>query len=397
MSKRSFISGTVQVEVTTAAAEETLNILLREKVQMREVFQKNELTYLFTIRRNDLDRLEAQVSRLGGRIAIRGRKGLYWKLEQLHHRSILVCLMILLVSAALFIPSRILFVRVEGNAALPVKQIISAAEDCGIRFGASRRHVRSEKVKNELLSQLPQLQWAGVNTIGCTAVISVRERSEEPQTSRKTFSNLIATQDGYILSQVVLNGTPIFSPGKSVKKGQILISGYSDCGICIRTGRAEGDVLAQTRRDLIAISPKEAVTVQEITDRKYKISLLIRKKRINLWKSSRISYACCGRMYKEYFFSLPGGFQLPIAICVDQYLEYDAQRTSTSEDTALLKLQQFSDRYLLKQTVAGQILKKQQHLLENDGFYTLKSRYICTEMIGKEQEEQNGEIDEQGN
>lgn len=32
-------------------------------------------------------------------------------------------------------------------------------------------------MKNALLSAIPELQWAGVNTYGCRAVISVRERT----------------------------------------------------------------------------------------------------------------------------------------------------------------------------------------------------------------------------
>ena len=37
--------------------------------------------------------------------------------------------------------------------------------------------IRSEKVKNSLLQRIPQLQWAGINTDGCVAVISVREKT----------------------------------------------------------------------------------------------------------------------------------------------------------------------------------------------------------------------------
>jgi similar to stage IV sporulation protein len=305
--------------------------------------------------------------------------------------------MILLFTISIFLPTRILFVRVDGNQKLPEKQILSAAEVSGIRFGASRKQVRSEKMKNELLSRLPQLQWAGVNTSGCTAVISVRERTEEQKQRNIAFSNLVATQDGYILSQTILGGTPMFTPGESVIKGQVLVSGYTDCGICLRAGRAEGEILAQTAREITAVTPSERQSIQEITDKKYKISLLIRKKRINLWKDSRISDTSCGRMYEEYYVSLPGGFQLPIALCIDQYQEYAVSTVSLSEEIASRQLQGFSDSYLLRQTVAGEIHQKQHHFLKEEGCYRLESHYTCTEMIGKEQEEQIGDIHEQGN
>lgn len=391
------IPGSMLVEVTSAEPEVTLNTILQARIPISGVVQKSELTFQFSIRRQDLKLLESQVRRIDSKLIIVKWQGIYWRLKALWKRPVLLCLLVLLFTVTIFLPTRILFVRVEGNQNLPSRQILSAAEFSGIRFGASRKQVRSEKIKNALLSQLPQLQWAGVNTSGCTAVISVRERTEEQKQRDIAFSNLVATQDGYILSQIILQGTPMFSTGESVIRGQVLISGYTDCGICLRAGRAEGEILAQTNREISAVTPAEKMLIREITDKKYKISLLIRKKRINLWKDSRISDAGCGRMYEEYFVSLPGGFQLPIALCIDQYLEYDVSASQLSDEDAYLQLQGFSDGYLLRQTVAGQILKKDQTLLTDGGCYRLESHYTCTEMIGKEQEEQIGDIHEQGN
>ena len=121
----------------------------------------------------------------------------------------------------------------------------------------------------------------------------------------------------------------------------------------------------------------------------YKFSLILGKKRINLWKDSRISDTGCGRMYEEYFVSLPGGFRLPIAICVDQYLDYETREAVIPEADVQIQLQEFSDNYLLRQLVAGQIVKKQQQLFFTDGLYKLESSYTCTEMIGKEQREKS--------
>lgn len=394
---RTIIPGSILVEITSPEPEGTLNAILQEDIPVAGVMQKNALAFRFSVRRQDLKRLEALVQRIGCKLEVIRRQGVYWKLKALQKRPVLVWMLVVLVAVSIFLPTRILFVQVEGNQELPSRQILSAAEASGIRFGASRKQVRSEKMKNTLLSRLPQLQWAGVNTSGCTAVISVRERTEEQKQRSIAFSNLVATQDGYILSQTILGGTPMFTPGESVIKGQVLVSGYTDCGICLRAGRAEGEILAQTVREITAVTPSERQSIREITDKKYKISLLIRKKRINLWKDSRISDTSCGRMYEEYYVSLPGGFQLPIALCIDQYLEYAVSTVSLSEEIASRQLQSFSDSYLLRQTVAGEILQKQHHFLNDEGCYRLESHYTCTEMIGKEQEEQIGDIHEQGN
>ncbi len=386
------LSGMLTVEFTSAVPEKALDTIMLAKIPIFNVVQKNELTYRIRIHRRDYSRLSDILLRQGNHLKIIQKWGLYWPLKALFCRPVLMVLILFLLCSSLYIPSRIFFITVEGNTSIPDQVILSAAEDCGIRFAASRKLVRSEKVKNALLASVPQLQWAGINTAGCRAVISVRERTDEEALSeRHIVSSLIADRDGYILSATVTSGTPHCAPGDTVTKGQVLISGYTDCGICIRTARAEGEIIAQTNRKIDAFMPADHVFTEAASKRKYKISMIIGKKRINLWKDSRISDACCGRMYEEYYVSLPGGFQLPIAVCVDQFWEYEQKEETISEEEASQQLRHFSDRYLIRQMVAGQIIHRQQQLSCSDRLYRLESRYICTEMIGKERREEIGD------
>ena len=136
--------------------------------------------------------------------------------------------------------------------------------------------------------------------------------------------------------------------------------------------------------------PEEYDVPEMNSDVFYKLSLILGKKRINLWKDSRISDISCGRMYEEYFVSLPGNFQLPIAICVDRYACYEMQKSKIPETDVQIQLRAFSDAYLHRQMVAGQILQKQYRFSFADGLYKLESNYLCTEMIGREQREQIG-------
>ena len=378
----------MKVEFTCASPELMLQNILQAKIQLFHVIRKNDLTYRFSIRRTEYNALVQLLQRRGASLKIVGRSGLYWKTKALFHRPVLIVAFLILMISAFLLPGRILFISVDGNTGIPDRQILSAAEDCGIRFGASRKLVRSEKVKNALLAAVPQLQWAGVNTSGCTAVISVRERlPEEKPKEHYGVSNMTAIRDGYILSATVTSGTAHCMPGEAVKEGQLLISGYTDCGICIRASRAEGEIFAQTKRNLSVVTPQTIHSVLESADRLSQISLLIGKKRINLWKDSRISHGSCGRMYEEYYVSLPGGFRLPLAVCVDRRQTYTLTETTIPEKDANRQLQQFSQDYLLRQMLAGQILNKQQTFSSAQGLYRLESLYTCTEMIGKEQRE----------
>ena len=392
------LSGMLTLEFTSAAPEKTIEEIMLLRIPLFNILRKDELTCQIRICRTDYRKLSGILLRRGDNWRILRKQGIFWTAEALLHRPILLFLFLLLFCSSVFLPSRIFFITVDGNTAIPDKLILSAAEKCGVRFGALRKEVRSEKVKNALLSEVPQLQWAGINTSGCTAVISVREQAEvDLAPEKKGITSLVADRDGFILSMTVTGGTAQVAPGEAVKKGQLLISGYTDGGICIRACEAEGEIIALTQRHLEAMIPQIYAFPTSNQETKYAVSLIIGKKRINLWKDSSISNTCCGRMYEEYFVSLPGGFPLPVGICVDRYTAYELQERTLSDSDAQLQLSQFSEKYLLRQMVAGQILQAKQNFFCKDALYRLESEFTCTEILGREHREQIGVINGKGN
>ena len=383
-----FLAGTVEVEMTAAEPERALSTISQSGIALFGVRHEKELVCSFTIRRSDYARLAALCQKDGQSLAIVRKQGIFDSLAALRMRKMLIVGMGTLLFSAFFLPTRILFVRVEGNSRIPENRIIRAAEDSGICFGASRKNVRSEKVKNALLDAVPQLQWAGVNTSGCTAVISVRERAvsrEEPESSG--VSSIVADRDGYILSCTVTQGTAQVQPGQSVQNGQTLISGYTECGICIQATQAKGEIIAQTHRELTALAPVSCLQRTGSTGISRRLSLLLGKKRIFFWKGSGILDAGCGRMYKQYDLTLPGGFRLPVALCVDTYKHFDLENYASEASS----LEAFAPRYLKSQMVAGQIQSGTQAVVRSGDVLLLRGSYVCTESIGKVKPEQIGE------
>ena len=178
-------------------------------------------------------------------------------------------------------------------------------------------------MKNALLSTLPQLQWAGINTSGCVATISVREKNtNEELTPEVGIGNIIAKTDGIIQTCTVLNGTALCSAGDAVTAGQILVSGYTDCGIALKAVRAEAEITASTIRSVSAVTLLPDVIRGEQIHEETKFSLRIGKKLINLFKDSGISDTSCVKMYTEEYLTLPGGFRLPIALVTQRCIYY---------------------------------------------------------------------------
>ena len=383
------INGEVTVEITSADISAVLTALVESNIVLHHVQIISDLTARMVVSRHDFKRLKVILRRRGEDDRIVRRSGIYWGMKNLLRRPILVIGLSLLAFLALYLPSRVLFIQVEGNSLIPAKLIMEQAQEYGVTFGANRREIRSERVKNGLLGAIPQLQWVGVTTEGCVARIHVRERSE-PEQPQQNFAvtSIVASRDGVIKSFTAHRGSALCKVGQAVTKGQVLISGYTDCGLSIRADQAEGEIMAQTNRQISAVTPDFQLTKGSIIRSEKKFSLIIGKNRINFYKDSGILDTTCVKMYSENYMTLPGSFYLPVILLTEEWIYYDLTESETVDaETVLLD---FADRYLASQMIAGQILHRSEAVDGN----VLEGEYACLEMIGQVRYEESLPEDE---
>ncbi len=383
----SSLHGMVEIMITSADVSGAINSMQNLGMVVSNGEYVDPLRFRFFIRSQDLAQLKLLMKKRGDSIVLLQKKGLFYILRNLLKRPVIVFGLLLILLFSIWLPSRVVFIRIEGNSTIPARQIIERAESCGIKFGASRRMVRSEKIKNELLEVLPQLQWAGINTYGCTAVITVQERNDsKTEVENSGISNMIALRDGIVRSITVLQGTARCYIGQAVTKGQILVSGYTDCGICLKGVWAKGEIYGDTLRELSAVCPTEYAQRDTVTASDKKYSLILGKKRINLFKGSGISGGTCAKIYEEKYLTLPGGFVLPIALAWEVSYEYETQPMEARDSQSLLT--QYVSWYLPEQMTAGCIYKSDQVYSQAENLCRLDGIYHCYEMIGITHEEE---------
>ena len=385
------LAGEVRLRLTGADITASLTRINAAGILLRDVEMVDELTVCLTVLRRDYRKIASIAKRRGDALHVESHQGLYWDIKRMMHRPVLVFGVLFLLVMSWYVPSRICIIEVEGNTTVPTNLILEKAAECGISFGASRKEVRSERVKNALLEAMPELSWAGVNTYGCRAVITVRQREPEPAAGETEVADIVASRDGYILSCDVLSGNGLCHPGQAVQAGDVLISGYTDCGICVTATRASGEVVAATRREITAVTPAKCMKKTEALGRQVNYSLIVGKNRINFNNNSGISDASCGRMEMNYHLTLPGGYRLPVTLVAETVIASQLTET-TADGTAILS--DFPEDYLKTQMIAGTVTAAVETMTEGDGLWLLTGDYACTEMIGRVRAVQNGELHE---
>jgi len=383
------ISGRYRLEITSADTASFLNALTSHGIEIMDIECCDDLVLQFSVMEDGYKELCQIAEKQGTSVKIKRKSGAYWTVSGLKKRPVLIAFLLLLLLLFSFVPTRILFVDVEGNVSVPTNQIIEAAVECGIGFGASRRQIRSEKMKNALLQKIPQLQWAGINTSGCTAVISVREKSltDGHTEQTKQVSSIVALRDGIIQSCTVRQGNSLCTVGQAVKAGQTLVSGYTDLGIFVQATKAEAEIRALTSHDIEVIAPVPATVRGELKTQKTSYSLRIGKKLIKLTKDSGILGTSCAKIYSEEYLCLPGGYRLPIVLVKETVYNYDSDGyTPAAEDDQWLF--SFARGYLRGVMIAGQIVSEKANTETVDGASYLYGHYACIEMIGQVKYEQ---------
>lgn len=373
------MGGDVMLELTSADILDSLEAITKAGIDIDSLQQQNALSVRFCIRRQDLKPLSELITKRGESLRQILRLGLYWKVRSWTRHWLLITGLIVLVLLTLLLPTRVLFVRVEGNRLISTRMVLEKAAECGIVFGADRGTVRSERVKNALLDSLPGLQWAGTNTYGCLAVISVKEREIPEDNESPTSGNIVSGSDAIILELTAARGTAFVKPGEAVRKGDLLISGYTDCGNVLLLQGAKGEVYGQTLRTLDAKTADHRLLRSACYGKKQYFSLVVGKNRINFYEDSGILDTGCVRMYSEYYLMLPGGFTLPVKLVVNWEYGHELETQQWNHGDLSSLLEEEAVNYLQSQMIAGSVLSAK--VSQNGCRYT--GEFVCREMIGR--------------
>lgn len=387
------VGGMISVELTCADVPATLQALMNAGIMLHSISFPTALTVRAKIKRQDLRGLKAICEKKGDSVRIDKLWGVYWTVKQALRRPVLIAGLLLLCIGAIYLPSRVLFIQVSGNTGVSDTAILEQAARCGIMFGAAAKDVRSEQVKNQLLEQIPQLQWAGINLSGCVATIEVKENLQEVQSPAISSAlDIYSSRDAIVTHIVATKGLPACNVGQGVSAGQTLISAHMPAGEVLMHTGAAGEIYGDTVRQNTSITPLSVTKRGEILRQEQNIYFIIGKKQINLHNHSGIYGDSCVKIRSEQSLTLPGGYELPVTIVTERITYYVTENTVLNED-AVTWTEQLNKNYVLQQMIAGKIHHSSYSGSVAGNAYILKGSYACNEMIGSitNEEKPNGE------
>ena len=226
-----YILGYINFRAFGGFSDRFLNICTRDGIPLWNIKNvKGNISASTTI--NGYLSIRNAVRKSGMRVIATERKGLKFFLKRNKIRvGILLGLLIFFI--ILYILSQFVWsISVVGNIDLQEDYLLSAFENHGVRVGAAISSIDDSDIAEIVVSEIDELSWAAINRKGSVVVIEVREKTPAPEKYDNSVpTNLIANENGLILSIDVLSGNEEIKPGSAVTKGDLLISGvitYAD-------------------------------------------------------------------------------------------------------------------------------------------------------------------------
>ena len=376
--------GQARLRISGGDPEKCLNRMLRAGVDFRQIRHIDQVSVECTIPLRALSTAQAAARKHLCQLRVLERRSPVSGLKAMGLRLLYPLLLLGIAGLLYAMQNRILFYTVTGHDTVPDHVILEAMEAHGAGFFTDGKRLDQNRLKNQMLSDLPSLSFFSVNQEGSSATVLVREREAQPVILQEAApADLIASRDAVITAVQTEAGNAVVKKGDTVRQGDLLISGILSLERVTLLTRARGEIYGRTWHPVRAILPPKTQE-KRLTGRQTRLwSLRLGKKTINFYKTSGILYDSYDTIISTSELTLPGGYGFPAALICRTLREYTLTETETEALEAEALLTEQTLRQLSLDMRAGTVLHRRFRIQQASGAWVLRGTAECQEEIGR--------------
>ena len=379
--------GAWDVVVQAPSVEGVLNGLTDADVDFFSPQLLDGVTLSVQIPYGQMARARGVIEKQGGTLHLCRPWGLLPRLNRIKTRCgllIAMSLCVLMIICSNFFVWR---VEVSGNETVPTGAVLRAMENAGAGIGSFWPMFRAERIQNQLLMELTDVQWVGVNYGSGAVQVVLREKRTVPKViDNDEAVNLVAVRDGTVMSVSAKQGRPMVNVGDTVEQGQVLISGAPvDALGGVRNVHALGSVKGRTEYVMSGRVAAQQRKKQYIGRRHLKISLILGRNRINFYPDSSIFGDTCDTITMDYRLCMQGVFYLPVRLLVQQRVDWKPVSYETDLQVAEETVREALEQQLQQKLEGnGDVITAEFASATTDGCLTVTMMAACVEELGEE-------------
>ena len=224
-----YLRGYLKIQVWGYSPERFMSLCSNHDILLWDI-KRQEEGYTMYITLPGFFRLRPIVKKTGTRAAVLERYGLPFFIQKMRKRKIfalgLPCCLAFLIAMSQFIWA----IDFEGNYSLTDDVLLDFLAEKGVDYGVAKNRVDIEALEEQLRENFDVITWTSARIEGTRFVVRIRENdlaAPEEEESQETVlgSDLVASQDGVVVSILTRQGVPQVRAGDVVAKGDLLVSG----------------------------------------------------------------------------------------------------------------------------------------------------------------------------
>lgn len=386
MSPLRWIRGWLCIRVEGAGPERFFNVCRRRNLAVWRIRRIDPTTLTCCVRPGALAVLRAERRRIGCRVRVLDRGGLPFGLAACLKRWTLPAAALLWAALLLGLSSRVWSISVTGCERLEERTVLDLAERCGFRVGVRRTgRAEMEQIRHTVLQQCHELSFFTINYRGSHAEIAVRERDPaQPDDSLQQPCDLVAGKTGIVSEILITEGTPAVKAGDTVLPDTVLAYGIRTSAFGeVTPVHAGGKITLRTWPTVTVSIPKTLDAALPTGREATRWSLIIGKKRINLYFIEKSPYVWYDKVIENRRLDLGRGYWLPVWLRRETYLEAGRQTCPVDREKAAALLEARCRQLLLAEPGREPVTVRFQ-MEENEYAYIGILKAECREPAGIE-------------
>lgn len=387
-----YLKGYVIIEISGFSTERFLNLALFKGICFYRLCQSPRGVFL-QVKVKDFKKLKSCAKKSGCKIRIKKRCGVPFFINKNKKRYPFLIGALAFIFIVYFLSSFIWQIDIVGNTKINDAELLTFFKENGLKVGTYKADINSKELIRLLKNKYPDISWATLKTKGTKITLKLAEGIQKPEDkTNPNPCNIVAKNDGIILSMITSKGTPQVKVNDVVKKGDILVSSLIE----IKNDEAPlkayyvhsfADIKAKQWYNINITIPLE-YKVKEYTGgskSEYGIKILENKFQPNFIKKG-IYFKNYDTINNEKQLNAGENYPLPIAVLKTDYKEYKIITKKRSlEEAKALAQKKLNAEIINSFSSESEILDKSLSFSQDKDNLRLNAKVIITDNIGEEQ------------
>lgn len=377
-----YILGFYIIQVDGFYIERFINICLKENIFLWGIVRKKSSLITAKIGMYDYERAKEIARNCQTIVEIKKKIGLRFIIEKYKNRKAFF-ITVIIACIAIFTLSKFIWkVEINSDADINKNEIREELQKEGVKIGALKSKIDSEKIVNDIRLEREDIAWIGIKIEGSKVLVNIVMATKKPEiVNEEEYTNIVAKKDGEIQKIVVKNGTAMCKKGDKVKKGDVLIAGYMQGAYTDRYYvNSMGEVKAKINYTEKSKINKKETKKEETGKRNRKFAIKINNFKINFFKKLS-NFKNYDTIYASKKIKIFPNSNFEIEFIKYTLNEISVEQIEHSKEEAKL-LGEEEAKKKLNEKISGDIINEKTTIEEYSTYYMVTVEYEVVEDIG---------------